>query len=82
MPMEARITCRFPPPPISRPLTSKGEVRIGNNVWIGDKATVLPGVTIGDGAIVGTNAVVTSDVPAYSIAVGNPARIIDKQKVK
>lgn len=62
--------------PINRPLYSKGPVRIGNNVWIGDKATILPGVTIGDGAIVAANAVVTRDVPAYSVVAGNPGRII------
>lgn len=62
--------------PNLRPLASKGEVIIGDNVWIGAKATILPGVHIGDGAIIGANAVVTHDVPQYSIAVGNPARII------
>ena len=65
-------------PPIERPLYSKGPVIIGNNVWIGDKATILPGVTIGDGAIIGANAVVTKDVPPYSVVAGNPARIIKK----
>lgn len=65
-------------PPIERLLSSKGPVIIGNNVWIGDKATILPGVTIGDGAIIGANAVVTKDVPPYSVVAGNPARIIKK----
>lgn len=51
-------------------------VKIGNNVWIGDKVVITSGVTIGDGAIVGASAVVTKDIPAYSIAVGNPARVI------
>ncbi len=51
-------------------------VKIGNNVWISAKATVLKGVTIGDGAIIGANAVVTKDVPANAIAAGNPARTI------
>ena len=51
---------------------------IGDNVWIGDKATILAGVTIGEGAVIGANAVITKDVPAYCIAVGNPARIIKK----
>ena len=49
---------------------------IGANVWIGAKATVLPGVTIGDNAVVGANAVVTRDVPANSIAVGVPAKLV------
>lgn len=62
-------------PPNHRPLVSNGPVVIGKNVWIGDKATILPNVTIGDGAIIGANAVVTKDVPSYSIAVGNPATI-------
>ena len=62
--------------PLSRPLYSKGPVKIGSNVWIGDKATILPNVTIGDGAVIAANAVVTKDVPAYSIVAGNPAKII------
>ena len=45
-------------------------------MWIGDKATILPGVTIGDGVVVAANAVVTKDVPAYSVVGGNPARIL------
>ena len=65
-------------PPSKRPITSKGPVIIGNNVWIGDKATILPGVTIGDGVVIAANAVVTKDIPAYSVAAGNPARIIRK----
>lgn len=65
-------------PPTSRKNISKGPVVIGDNVWIGDKATILPGVVIGDGAIVAANAVVTKDIPPYSIAVGNPVRIINK----
>lgn len=63
-------------PPIKRPTTSKGSVIIGNNVWIGDKATILPGVTIGDGSVIAANAVVTKDVPPYSVVGGNPARIL------
>lgn len=65
-------------PPTLRPITSKGKVIIGKNVWIGDKATVLPGVTIGDGVIIAANAVVNKDIPSYCIAVGNPARIINR----
>lgn len=66
--------------PILRPLVSKGPVKIGNNVWIGDKATILPNVTIGDGAVIAANAVVTKDVPAYSVVAGNPAKIIKKAR--
>lgn len=62
--------------PNHRELVSKGPVIIGKNVWVGDKATILPGVTIGDGAVVAANAVVTKNVPAYSVVGGNPAKII------
>lgn len=64
--------------PLARPITSKGKVIIGNNVWIGDKATILPGVSIGDGAIIGANSVVTKDIPAFAVVAGNPAKIIKK----
>jgi len=49
---------------------------IGNDVWIGTNSTILRGVTIGNGAVIGANTVVTKDVPDYAIVVGNPARII------
>lgn len=62
--------------PISRPLFSKGPVVIGNNVWIGDKATILPNTNIGEGSIIAANAVVTKDVPPFSLVAGNPAKII------
>lgn len=58
-------------------MKSKGGVVIGKNVWIGDKATILPGVVVGDGAIIGANAVVTKNVPANSVVVGNPARVVN-----
>lgn len=63
-------------PPIERKLVSKGPIVIGNHVWIGDKVTILSGVTIGEGAVIAANAVVTKDVPAYSVVVGNPAKIV------
>ena len=63
-------------PPNERPIVSKGDVVIGNRVWLGNNVCVLPGVTIGDGAIVGANAVITHDVPPYTVAVGNPAHIV------
>ena len=62
--------------PGTRPITSKGPVIIGKNVWIGDKATILSGVTIGEGAVIAANAVVTKNVPPYSVVGGNPAKII------
>lgn len=55
---------------------SKRPVRIGHGAWIGDSVIVLPGVTIGDGAVIGAGSVVTKSVAAYAIAVGNPARVI------
>ena len=55
---------------------SKGDVVIGNDVWIGYSAIILSGVTIGDGAVIGCAAVVASDVPPYAIVAGNPARLI------
>ncbi len=63
-------------PPQKRAICSKGEVSIGKNVWIGDKVTILPGVSIGDGAIIAAGAVVTDDVPGFSIAGGVPAKIL------
>ena len=57
----------------------KGDIVIGNDVWIGYEAVILAGVTIGDGAIIGARAVVTSDVPPYTIAGGVPARTIRKR---
>ncbi|MHC5719417.1 MAG: CatB-related O-acetyltransferase, partial [Nostoc sp.] len=56
--------------------SSKGVTIIGHDVWVGYGATILSGVKIGNGAVVGAQAVVTSDVPAYAIVVGNPAKII------
>lgn len=67
-----------PVPPASRKLVSKDEVIIGNNVWIGDKATILAGVHVGDNAIIAANAVVTEDVPANCIVAGVPAKIIKR----
>ena len=55
-------------------------VIIEDNVWIGERAIILKGVKIGRGAIIGTMAVVTKDVPKYTIAVGNPAQIVKKIK--
>jgi virginiamycin A acetyltransferase len=57
----------------------KGDTVIGNDVWIGYKATIISGVTIGDGAIIAANAVVTKDVAPYAIVGGNPAAEIRKR---
>lgn len=65
-------------PPAKRKIFSKGPVIIGNNVWIGDKATILAGVKIGDGAVIAANSVVTKDVPSFSVVAGSPARIINQ----
>ncbi len=54
----------------------KGDTRIGNDVWIGEKATIMPGVTVGDGAVIAAHAVVTKDVPAYAVVGGNPGGTI------
>jgi acetyltransferase-like isoleucine patch superfamily enzyme len=53
-----------------------GIIDVGNDVWIGEDVHILSGVTIGDGAIIGAGSVVTKDIPPYSVAVGNPAKVI------
>ena len=58
---------------------NKGDIIIGNDVWIGYEAVILSGITIGDGAIIGTRAVVTKDVPPYTIVGGVPAKPIRKR---
>jgi acetyltransferase-like isoleucine patch superfamily enzyme len=58
---------------------SRGDVVIGNDVWIGHRASILSGVTIGDGAVIGAESVVVNDVQPYSIVAGNPARLIRKR---
>lgn len=57
-------------------LPLKGDTVVGNDVWIGQNVTVMPGVHIGDGAIIAANSVVAKDVPAYCVAGGNPCRVI------
>ena len=65
------------PDPSDMPL--KGDTVIGNDVWIGQNAVILPGVHIGDGAIIGANSVVGSDIEPYTIVVGNPAKVLRKR---
>jgi acetyltransferase-like isoleucine patch superfamily enzyme len=59
-----------------QPLESRGDIIVGNGVWLGFGVIVLDGVTIGDGAVVGAGAVVTADIPENAIAVGSPARVV------
>ena len=63
-------------PPRKRPLVSRGPVKIGKYVHLGEGVCVMPGVTIGDYSVVGAGAVVTHDIPPFSIAVGSPAKVI------
>ena len=60
-------------------MTFKGNTVIGNDVWIGQNAVILPGVHVGDGAIIGANSVVGSDVAPYTIVIGNPAKVLRKR---
>lgn len=64
------------PQPRRDRLEAAKPISIGDNVWLGGGAIVLPGVTIGDNSVIGAGAVVTRDVPANSVAVGNPARVV------
>ncbi|PIE54538.1 MAG: chloramphenicol acetyltransferase [Dethiosulfovibrio peptidovorans] len=57
----------------------RGDIVVGNDVWIGFRATILGGVTVGDGAVIGAGAVVTADVPPYAVVVGNPARVVRRR---
>lgn len=59
--------------------SSKGDVVIGNDVWIGINATIVSGVKIGDGAVIAAGSIVTKDVPPYAIVGGNPAKVIKKR---
>ncbi len=65
--------------PAASALPFTGDTVIGNDVWIGQNAVILPGVHIGDGAIIGANSVVGSSVAAYTVVAGNPARLIRKR---
>lgn len=60
-------------------LPFKGDIVIGNDVWIGRESVIMPGVKIGDGSIIGTYSIVTKDILPYSVAGGNPAQFIKKR---
>lgn len=64
---------------VTKAWDNKGDIVIGNDVWIGYEAVILAGVTIGDGAVIGTRAVVTNDVPPYTVVGGVPAKPIKKR---
>ncbi len=66
-------------PPAIEDLPFKGDTVIGNDVWIGQNAVILPGVHIGDGAIIGASSVVGCDVAPYTIVIGNPAKVLRKR---
>ena len=63
-------------PPRHRPLYSKGPVKIGAYVHLGENCCIMPGVTIGDHSVIGAGSIVTHDIPPYSVAAGNPARVL------
>src|SRR5260370_27397845 len=78
-PRTRRLQLRQVPAHPSRRLLAETEaqpIRIGRNAWIGFDCCVLPGVTIGEGSIVGARSVVAEDVPPYTLVAGNPARLI------
>ena len=67
-------------PPKKRPLFSKGPVKIGHHVWLGNNVCVLSGVTIGDRVVIGANSVVNKDIPSDCIAAGIPAKVVKQLK--
>lgn len=71
-PLGSRFFGEFTPSEV----VSKGPIIVGNDVWIGRRAIIMSGVTIGDGAIIGAGAIVTKDVPPFAVAVGNPAKVV------
>ena len=60
--------------------TDKKAVKIGNDVWIGRRAIIMPGVSVGDGCVIGAGAVVTHDVPAFTVVGGVPAKVIKERR--
>ncbi|WP_276529523.1 acyltransferase [Donghicola mangrovi] len=68
--------------PVTDQAMDESDVIIGNDVWLGARAMVMPGVTIGDGAIIGAGSVVTSDIPPMTIAAGVPAKVISQRELQ
>ncbi|MEK6936797.1 MAG: acyltransferase [Nanoarchaeota archaeon] len=83
-PMVSLVTFNYKKDNLPMPYIKQGEekksIELGNNVWLGNKVTVVAGVKIGDNSIIGANSVVTKDVPANSIAVGSPATVVKQFK--
>lgn len=66
--------------PVTKQAMDEGDVVIGNDVWLGTRAVVLPGTRIGDGAVIGAGALVRGEIPPFAIAVGQPARVVGTRK--
>lgn len=67
--------------PVTEQRMDEADVTIGADVWLGTRAIVLPGVTIGEGAIIGAGALVRDDIPPFAIAVGQPARVVSQREI-
>lgn len=67
--------------PVTEQAMDEADVVIGNDVWVGTRAVILPGARIGDGAIIGAGALVRGEIPAMAIAVGTPARVVSTRKI-
>ena len=67
-------------PMMDQHFAEESPVVIGKDVWIGDRVVILPGVSIGDGSVIGAGSVVTHSIPSYTVAAGNPARVIKNRK--
>lgn len=65
--------------PVRSHTVGRGDVTIGNDVWLGSQCVIMSGVSIGDGAVVAAQAVVSKDVPPYAIVAGNPARVVKRR---
>ncbi len=67
--------------PVTEQASDEADVVIGNDVWLGTRAVVLPGARIGDGAIIGAHSVVRGEIPAMAVAVGSPARVVSQRQI-